>query len=499
MNRPTLRLPMLPLLAAFVAGLVAEWMFEIPTAVTIICGLICYITALISRRAKEIALFLAFGFTGVLFARGDRPTILPSFDTPLMLELSINEPTTDRGRYQSSSARIDRFRTADGEWHTSNRRVIIWTDDNTQLTMGERICLSTTIRPISDTTNSYSRLMEARGYIGRISIGSATPIVPLGQCSSLRIASLRLQQIVFQKLRSTALEGDQLALCAAMTTGRRSEMSAALRESYARSGAAHLLAVSGLHVAIILALANLLLRWVVFLDNGHRWLNIIVLTAVWLFAVITGMSVSALRATLMFSALQLSDTIDGTYRSGNILATVALVMLAVEPSLWRDVSFQFSFVAVAAILYWAVPLQRTLRTRSGIANFLIATIIVGLAASLATMPLMSFWFGRVSLIGVVLNPLVILLAYGVVSFSIATLILPSTWVWLAKVAGAMAELMNRSVAVAAEMRGATLEEQIDWWAIPIFYIVAIAITELIRYIARKKSLSLQKYQFKRRL
>ena len=91
------------------------------------------------------------------------------------------------------------------------------------------------------------------------------------------------------------------------------------------------------------------------------------------------------------------------------------------------------------------------------------------------------------------------LAYGVVSFSIATLILPSTWVWLAKVAGAMAELMNRSVAVAAEMRGTTLEEQIDWWAIPIFYIVAIAITELIRYIARKKSLSLQKYQFKRRL
>lgn len=499
MKGSTLQLPMLPLLAAFVAGLIAEWLFEVPMAVAIACGLACYVFAIASKRAKQIALLLAFLFTGILFARLDRPTNLPTLATPLMLELSIDEPPTDRGRYQSSSARIDRFRTSDGEWRRGNRRVLIWADNNTQITMGERVCLSATIRPISDTANSYSRLMEARGYIGRISIGSATPIVALGRTSSLRNASLRLQQIVFQKLCSTALEGDQLALCAAMTTGRRSEMSATLRESYTRSGAAHLLAVSGLHVAIILMLANLLLRWVVLFERGHRLLDVVVLVAVWLFAAATGMEVSVVRATLMFSALQLSHSIGGNYRSGNILAAVAMVMLAIEPSLWRDVSFQFSFAAVAAILYWAVPLQRAMRTRSSVLNFLITTIIVGMAASLATMPLMSFWFGRVSLIGVALNPLVILLAYGVIAFSLAAIFLPASWTWAAKVAGASAEMMNRSVAVAAEMRGAAIDFQVDWWAIPIFYGVAIAITELIRYVARKKSLSLQKHQFKRRM
>lgn len=499
MKGSTLQLPILPLLAAFVAGLIAEWLFEVPMAVAIICGLACYIFAMVGRRATHIALLLAFLFTGILFAQLDRPTNLPTLETPLTLELSIDEPPTDRGRYQSSSARIDRFRTSDGEWHTCNRRVLIWADNDSQITMGERVCLSATIRPIADTANSYSRLMEARGYIGRISIGGATPIVALGRTSSLRIASLRLQQIVFQKLRSTALEGDQLALCAAMTTGRRSEMSAALRESYARSGAAHLLAVSGLHVAIILMLANLLLRWVVLFERGHRLLDIVVLVAVWLFAAATGMAASVVRATLMFSALQLSHSIGGSYRSGNILAAVAMVMLAIEPSLLRDVSFQFSFVAVAAILYWAVPLQRAMRTRSSVVNFLIANIVVGFAASLATMPLMSFWFGRVSLIGVALNPLVILLAYAIITFSLAAIFLPASWTWVAKIAGAAAEMMNRSVAVAAEMRGATIDFQLDWWAIPIFYAVAIAITESIRYVARKKSLSLQKHQFKRRM
>lgn len=266
-------------------------------------------------------------------------------------------------------------------------------------------------------------------------------------------------------------------------------MSAPLREAYVRSGTAHLLAVSGLHVAILFAVANLLLRWLVLFRRGNLWLNVAVVAVVASYAAITGFSVSVVRAALMFSALQFAMASGSSYRSANILAVVVMVMLAVRPSLLGDVSFQLSAVAVGAIIYWAIPLCERLRTRNFLLDALLSTIIIGVVCTLATAPIVGWWFGRVAVVGVLLNPLVILLGYALVVLSIAAMIAPAfgAVVWAA---GAVAEAENRCVVAASQLDWASYEVALDGWVVVLIYLVAIAISELLRRKPRKKSLSL---------
>ncbi len=148
----------------------------------------------------------------------------------------------------------------------------------------------------------------------------------------------------------------------------------------------------------------------------------------------------------------------------------ALVMLAVRPGLVFDISFQLSFIAVAAILAWFSPLYRLVESRFKGLNALWTTLIVGLVASTATMPLVSHTFGVFSPAGIVLNPIVILTAHLVVVFSLVWIVAPvpllePVFRWL--VAGP-AWLQNKVVGSVAEVPGVAVE-----WTMPLWMVFAV--------------------------
>lgn len=482
---------MLILLVALVAGVAVGRWVSVPLWIAITCAIIFYLCAFRRDRVGEVALLLAFAMSGVVVAQTEFRHEPPPLDEPLTLLLTIDEEPTDRGTWQRASASVNWYRSeADSTWHECDRRVIISTDSAAQLSVGERIAVSAKLRPLADSTNSYVRLMRSRGYAGRVAIYPSTPLVRVGETGSLRRVASRLQHWATERLRASALEGDRLALCTAIATGRRTTMSTQLREQYTLSGSSHLLAVSGLHVAIVFVVANILLRWLTLFARGNQLLNVAVVAVVWGYAAMTGLAVSVVRAALMFSALQMAMASGESYRSGNILAAVAMVMLVVRPSLVCDVSFQLSVVAVAAIIYWAVPLCARLRTRNPLLNLLTSTVVIGAVCTVATAPLVSCWFGRVAVVGVVLNPLVVLLGYLLVTLAVATIFAPASWGFVAQAAGAVAEAENRCIAVASQLDWAHFDLQIDAWAVAIIYAVAVVITELVRLKTRKKSLSL---------
>ncbi|MEG0499286.1 MAG: ComEC/Rec2 family competence protein, partial [Alistipes sp.] len=227
-----------------------------------------------------------------------------------------------------------------------------------------------------------------------------------------------------ERLQRLALPEKAQALCAAMAVGDRSGLTPELRRAYARSGTSHLLAVSGLHVGIVFLLVNALLWWLPSLRRGHLWRNAAAIALIWLYALTAGLSPSVIRAALMFSALQLSLASASVYVSGNVLAATAFAMLLFRPAYLFDISFQLSFIAVAAILAWAVPLGSALRSRFRGINALTDLLVVGVVAATATAPLVAHTFGIVSLIGVAANLLVIPLASIVVVGSVVWIVLP---------------------------------------------------------------------------
>jgi competence protein ComEC len=145
-------------------------------------------------------------------------------------------------------------------------------------------------------------------------------------------------------------------------------------------------------------------------------------------------------------------------------------MLAVKPGLILDISFQLSFIAVAAIISWFRPIYSLIESRWRGLNALWAMLIVGFTASVATMPLVSHTFGVISPAGIVLNPIVILTAHFVVVFSLLWIIAPIPFLepvfrWLV---GGPAWLQNTVIEKVASVPGTAIE-----WTMPLWMVLTI--------------------------
>jgi competence protein ComEC len=119
-------------------------------------------------------------------------------------------------------------------------------------------------------------------------------------------------------------------------------------------------------------------------------------------------------------------------------------------------------------------------------------MVVGMVSSLATMPLVAHTFGTVSLVGIVLNPLVILCAYLVVILSVVWIALP--FAPLAGLVGfaldAVVKSLNFVIEMVAGWEWSAVEISLPTWAVWIIYAIAVAITALLGYTETKKSVNL---------
>lgn len=165
-----------------------------------------------------------------------------------------------------------------------------------------------------------------------------------------------------------------------------------------------MLAVSGLHVGMVFLYVNLLLGALALLHRGHLLRNAAAIAVIWLFAAAAGLSPGTIRAAVMFTALQLALATTSRYAGVNILSAAAFGMLLWRPSYLFHVGFQLSFLSVAAILLWGIPLYRRLRTPWRAANAAVGMLVVGAVASTATAPLVSYCFGQIPLVGLAVNP-----------------------------------------------------------------------------------------------
>lgn len=170
-------------------------------------------------------------------------------------------------------------------------------------------------------------------------------------------------------------------LLRALVTGQRDRLDPALRELFQQTGTAHLLAVSGLHVACVYASAALAVRWVAARVPWLSWvraartLGVVagVCTAAG-YAALSGLGVPALRAAAMAVAGSLAVLYGRPAASANALGLAALLILAVDPASLFDPGFALSFSAVAGILVWRPPTR-------GLAALLHATLAAGLATA----------------------------------------------------------------------------------------------------------------------
>lgn len=195
-----------------------------------------------------------------------------------------------------------------------------------------------------------------------------------------------------QQLHTLHIGEQDFAVIAAMAMGDKSALNQETKEAYSISGTSHILAVSGLHIGIIFQLIILLL-------GGKRRSKLTIIlstTIVWAYVIFIGFPASAVRAATMlsiYSMVLLSLRPDPTL---NTLALAYIIMVLVNPFNIFDIGFQMSFLAVGSILLFYPLFFCLLSSHSSIIRAIWGLFCVSLAAQIGTLPLIVFYFGRIS-------------------------------------------------------------------------------------------------------
>ena len=197
---------------------------------------------------------------------------------------------------------------------------------------------------------------------------------------------------ITKNLSKFAIQADELSIINALLLGQRQDISPEVYRNYTQAGAVHILAVSGLHVGILLLLLNIVLRPFELLKNGNVIKTVILVVSLWLFALIAGLSASVVRAVFMFTIFAIAMNLKRPTNSYNTAAISMFFLLLMKPNFLFDVGFQLSYVAVIAILTFQPILDKLWKPKWKIVTYFWNILTVTIAAQIGILPLSLFYF-----------------------------------------------------------------------------------------------------------
>lgn len=258
---------------------------------------------------------------------------------------------------------------------------------------------------------------------------------------------------LLERLETAGLSDDQYAVVAAMALGDKSALTHDLKDTYSKTGASHILALSGLHLGIIYALLSMLVV-------GRRWqmiTQVIIILSIWAFVFLVGMSPSVTRSAIMLTVYALLAIGHRRKMSVNTLAFTAIIMLQVTPKALFDVGFQMSFMAVFSILLFVPlfyrPFSAEYLMTHRVIKWLWGMVAVSIAAQIGVAPLIAYYFGRFSCYFLLTNFIVIPAATIILYLALGALLIPSIGIILANIVG----LLNTTLLYIASLPGVTIE------------------------------------------
>lgn len=464
-------MPMLLVVIPFIAGILLANSVSLP--LWFVCGaLVVAIVGTIYARPMSIAYSFAALLCmlfGVFVTELRQPSSSTPYDIGVEMHISIISPISERDGYRVADGRIERWQDDNGCYEADDR-VRLWLRTDS-LAYGDRVHIVGELREQISKYEDYNALMHNRGYVGGVGIGDELILdIEHNVTGGMR-------RYAIEKLGRYARDTASHSVVEGMVVGSRHNMQSTLREQYSATGLSHILAVSGLHLGIITLIISMLLAPLKLLPHGHIIADIMTVAVLWLFVVISGASPSVVRAALMFSVLILVRNSTGHYSPINALAFTIFLMLCYNPQTLYDISFQLSVLAVIGIVEWGAPAVRSIRVRSHLVCSLISTVIIGVVATLWTLPVVSVSFGNIPLIGVIATPVVLIIAYAIVGCGVLALALPCSIAGLfASVAEWFASVQNIVVGWFSALPYASLQLTMSSTVVVLYYLILVVVT-----------------------
>lgn len=375
------------------------------------------------------------------------------------------------------------------------------------LKVGDVLEMTTSITPPHNFINSkfnYAQWLRLQGYCGVIFL----PLTKwhkkqnltnqLSISTTARVHLLAYRESIINKLQHSGLSEDAMPVIAAMALGDKRMIDKAERELFSQAGVSHILALSGLHIGIIM---TMLLSLMYF--QRRTVIQLMAITAVWLFVMLVGMPVSAVRAALMLTIwFAIRTFLKRKQNPLNILGTAIIVLILINPYVVYDISFQLSVIAVFAILIASPyitgnnPFMRKTEY-AFLRNHKITRKVlewtwnltgISIVAQIATAPITVYLFGQYPTFFLLSNFIVIPLATLIIYTTLVLMLLTSlgfTGTIVASIDNTFVWILNKALEVINALPMASIEININKLQMFLLYIFIIGVVYLLSFFIRK--------------
>ena len=249
----------------------------------------------------------------------------------------------------------------------------------------------------------YRRYMHDKGILYRQHT-DVRDVERVGVSNTLLTRAFNLRSELQHRVLNSQLSPNSQALIIAMLLGNDDFIQPMVRDSFSQAGVAHVLALSGLHVAVI----TLIIWFLLFpLDyvRGKKLRLVLTLLVLIAYDVLTGMSPSVIRATVMIAFVFMSQIFYRKSSPLNSVAAAALAILVFSPNSLFGVGFQLSFITVVSLLVFYKAFDVKFPDNK-ILNYLCTTFVTSLVAMVTTIILTTYYFNTLSLLSMFSNVLI---------------------------------------------------------------------------------------------
>ncbi|WP_299435262.1 ComEC/Rec2 family competence protein [uncultured Maribacter sp.] len=262
--------------------------------------------------------------------------------------------------------------------------------------------------PLNPYQFNYKKYMQTLGVYHQVNLKHENVIRNKNSSSTLYGFSSKIRNHIIKKLKQAPFGSQELAVIEALLLGQRQDLSNTTYDNYKKAGAVHILAVSGLHIGILLLILEFLLQPLTYLPYGRKIKLATLVLLLWSFALLAGFSASIIRATTMFSFVAYALYLNRPSNTFNILAlSMGFILLVISPNLIFQVGFQMSYAAVFAIAWIFPMLQRFWFPKNIVLNKVWQLLSVSIAAQVGVLPISLFYFHQFPSLFFISNLLII--------------------------------------------------------------------------------------------
>lgn len=247
-------------------------------------------------------------------------------------------------------------------------------------------------RPLNPYEFDYRNYLRNKGIYHQVLADKDSYISFRSQKKSIKgfASSIRLK--IDEELKKKNFSTRELAIVNAILLGQRQEISGDHFRQYRDAGVIHILAISGLHIGILLYFLNIVLKPLDKFKKGEFLKVLLIVFILWSYAILAGLSASVFRAVAMFSAMAIGSISKRRTQTINSLTISFFVLLLYDPFYLFDVGFQLSYSAVFFIIWLQPSVRKLLNPKYKITRYLWNLTAVTITAQIGILPLTIFYF-----------------------------------------------------------------------------------------------------------